>query len=262
VTTPDSLPPAKKPNGCLTLILVPYVLFMSMLLLGAICSSAAYVSPFILLPVLLLCFSVPFVMKKKLQIHWPKRYLVALTVTITVVVMVFLDTYSMSSPAYDAYRKKMDEQVETQHQEVNLHTEQTVEATVVNPVSTYRIGDSFKTGYTRYQVNGIQWKTRLGDAYFGKTADARYLLVNVQIKNEDRENRMIQNFTLVDEQGATYDETADRMYLGDKSLFLNTLNPGVQKRAVLVFDVPPDHHYQLVLSGGYWTDEDARVQLN
>ena len=36
----------------------------------------------------------------------------------------------------------------------------------------------------------------------------------------------------------------------------------VQKKVTLVFDIPPEHHYKLVVSGGYWSDQDALVKLN
>ena len=128
---------------------------------------------------------------------------------------------------------------------------------------TYKRHESFKVGYTRYEVKGIEWRQRLGNEYFGKTADSRYLLVSLLIKNEDKQNRSIPPFTLVDAEGNSYDEAAgDSMYLGDNAVIFDSLNPGVQKKAILVFDIPPKNQYDLVVSGGYWSGEEAHVKLN
>ncbi len=130
------------------------------------------------------------------------------------------------------------------------------------PVSTYKIGESFHAGYTQYLVKGIQWKNRIGNEYFGANADGRYLLVGVQVKNADREERMIPPFKLLDENGSEYEESSDKMYLGAEAPLLKSLNPGVQKKLTLLFDVPAEHHYTLQASGGYWSSDKATVKLN
>ena len=128
-------------------------------------------------------------------------------------------------------------------------------------ITSRKIGESFQVGYTRYKINRFQWKSRIGNAYFGQDANARYLLVYVQVKNEDTEQRMIPEFQLIDEEGSSYEESSDKMFL-DKNTFLENLNPGVQKNAVLLFDVPPNNHYHLLVSGGFWSADSALVKLN
>lgn len=128
--------------------------------------------------------------------------------------------------------------------------------------AVYTLGEPFKVGYTSYTVHGVTWKKRLGNAYFGEDADARYLLVDVTIKNEDKENRMIPPFTLQDGAGLSYDESHNSYLLGNKHLTLYSLNPGVQRRGTLVFDIPPENQYRLVVSGGVWSGEAAIVPLN
>ena len=131
------------------------------------------------------------------------------------------------------------------------------------PITTYQRHESFKVGTMKYKVQGIEWREGLGNEYVGKTADSRYLLVSLLIKNEDKDNRSIPPFTLVDTAGNSYDQAAgDSMYLGDYAVIFDNLNPGVQKKGILVFDVPPDNHYNLVVSGGYWSGEEAQVKLN
>lgn len=156
----------------------------------------------------------------------------------------------------------MDKSSPTANSASSLPPEITSEHQAPEKTAAYSLNESFKVGYTRYNVTGIQWKRRLGNAYFGKDADSRYLLVNITVKNEDKENRAIPPFTLEDENGATYDTLPDAMYLGDKAIIFDSLNPGVQKSATLVFDVPPENHYTLVVSGGFWSGEEARVTLN
>lgn len=144
-------------------------------------------------------------------------------------------------------------------------TEQAIESNKeeVIPSATYSIGDKVKVGLTEYTVNGIRWQKRIGNEYYGQDANARFLLLNVVVKNNDNNAQMVNEFQLADENGATYDpDNGAVMYIGDKSFLFENLNPGVSKSGIVVFDVPSDHKYKLKVFGGFMGADSEQISLN
>jgi hypothetical protein len=43
---------------------------------------------------------------------------------------------------------------------------------------------------------------------------------------------------------------------------LESLNPDVSKKGAIVFDVPMTHKYMLKVSGGYWSTDNALIELS
>src|SRR5690606_38998664 len=56
------------------------------------------------------------------------------------------------------------------------------EMAVVVPTS-YQIGETFTVGYLEYNVTGIRWTKTLSNGIVDDTANARFLVVNMEIKN-------------------------------------------------------------------------------
>lgn len=125
-------------------------------------------------------------------------------------------------------------------------------------VATYEMGHPFRVGYTSYQVHSIQWSDA---ALAGQAPNAAYLAVEVSVKNEDREARIVPPFKLIDEAGAEYDESSNKIFMQESINLLENLNPGVTKRGWLLFDTPQNHTYKLKASGGFWSKDAALVPL-
>jgi len=88
-----------------------------------------------------------------------------------------------------------------------------------------------------------------------------FLFVEVSVRNDDTKPRMIPPFRMVDENGAEH-ETSSKAWAVEGSIgVLDSLNPGVEKRGNIVFDVPQGHQYKLKVSGGYWSPEDALIEI-
>jgi Domain of unknown function (DUF4352) len=125
-------------------------------------------------------------------------------------------------------------------------------------------GDSVHVGYTTYAVWRSWWTHQLSDNEFlDQSPDGTYLFVELTIRNNDSQARMIPPLKLVDQNGAEY-ETSDHAWAVDGSIgALANLNPGISKQGFIVFDVPrKGQSYKLVLSGGYWSGETAMVELS
>jgi Domain of unknown function (DUF4352) len=126
----------------------------------------------------------------------------------------------------------------------------------------YTTGEPFRVGYTAYKVNDSWYTKRLsGNQFLNQPPDATYLFVDVSVLNTDKKQRMIPPFKLLDENNAEYG-TSDKAWMAEGSIgLLQNLNPGVGKRAYVIFDVPTRHTYRLRVSGGYWSADEALVEL-
>jgi len=128
---------------------------------------------------------------------------------------------------------------------------------------TYNQGDSFQVGYTSYNVIRSVWSLKLSDNQFmDDKPDAMFLFVELVVRNNDKKARSIPPFALVDENGAEYETSSKGWALDDVISSLDSLNPGVKKQGIVIFDVPQNHTYKLKLSGGYWSSKNAYVNLN
>lgn len=122
----------------------------------------------------------------------------------------------------------------------------------------YKEGETVHVGYTTYTVFQSEWPSLWSsDLQFNQRPNAMYLLVLMAVRNDDKKARMIPPFRLVDENGAEYEATG----IGSMGI-LESLNPSVSKQGLVVFDVPKVHKYRLKLSDGYWSAEDAYIQLS
>ncbi len=92
--------------------------------------------------------------------------------------------------------------------------------------------------------------------------DAKFLFVELTVRNDDKQARSIAPFKLIDENNAEYEASSKAWAVEGSIGVLTSLNPSVKKQGFIVFDVPTEHKYKLKLSGGYWSNENALVQLS
>jgi hypothetical protein len=127
----------------------------------------------------------------------------------------------------------------------------------------HKEGDTVHVGYTSYAVWRSWWSSRLSSNQFlNQRPNALYLFVDLTVRNNDQKARIVPPFSLVDENGAEYEASSRGWAIEGSIGMLESLNPSVGKQGFIVFDVPQDHSYRLKLSGGYWSLEDAYVQLS
>jgi hypothetical protein len=149
----------------------------------------------------------------------------------------------------------------------NPDTNQRVESTA-NPVNAveekiYKEGDTVSIGYTSYAVWESHWSTRLSDNQFlNEKPNAMFLFVELTVRNNDNKPRTIPPFKLIDENGAEYETSSNAWGVEGSIGILESLNPKVEKRGYIVFDIPTNHQYKLKVSGGYWSSEDTFIELS
>ncbi len=128
--------------------------------------------------------------------------------------------------------------------------------------ATHAIGESFSVGYWSYLCNGAYWTTLLGfDQYSIERPNGEFVVVDITVRDDDNSASTVPPFHLADTEGRIYDESSAGMLSQGFFSVLETLNPGISKRAHIAFDVPPDRQYVLVVSGGIESSEKAIVRL-
>ena len=129
-------------------------------------------------------------------------------------------------------------------------------------IKIYEEGETINIGYTSYAVRRSWWSSKLSDNQFlDKKPDAMFLFVEIAVRNDDKKARTIPPFKLLDDFQAEY-STYTRGWVVDGAIgILADLNPDVQKEGFIIFDVPRWRDYKLKVSGGFWSKEDALIQL-
>ncbi|MBT2756722.1 DUF4352 domain-containing protein [Mesobacillus foraminis] len=121
-----------------------------------------------------------------------------------------------------------------------------------------KIGDVVKAGDFEYVITAANEKQEIpGDGVFieSKTTSGKFVVIDYTVKNNDKEARMVDsNLFLLKSGKNEYDPMVDAdimMLLGDKNLFLEEVNPGLNRSGQLVFEVGADvKNYSLEVSSG------------
>jgi hypothetical protein len=153
---------------------------------------------------------------------------------------------------------------ETSQSETGITTESSVEH---SESTLAKIGDEISIENFSYRVNDVYFSRSLGNEFTTQTADGIYLIVDLSLKNMDKEEHTLDNslFKLTDETGTEYESSNDGNTAlemsGQPTLFLKQCNPKIQKQGFLCFEVPNEGVYNLHLSGGFWSGKTAVVKL-
>jgi len=176
---------------------------------------------------------------------------------IIIVLVIFIGTSNQENA-----EKKIIEQ--TEHVEVQKHSEQKEETAV------YKIGDTVSVGNFEYTVLEVSDSNVLGtNPYLKKETENNYVKVKLSVKNIGNEAKYIDNrmFELSDKKGSKYsaDSTLD-MYANEsgENFFFEEINPGITKSAYVVFETPSANsevHYELKVNGGIVSGKSAIILL-
>ncbi|MED0676946.1 DUF4352 domain-containing protein [Aneurinibacillus thermoaerophilus] len=135
------------------------------------------------------------------------------------------------------------------------------------PAKTYKVGEAVPVENFIYTVSKISNKKQIGNEFLNKKTENTFLVIDVAIKNGDKEARMMDTslFKLKDANGTEYDPDAEAdMYVnGDNPFFLSNVNPGLTKKGKIVFELPTDAKgLQLEVNSGVGTAAGKTELIN
>lgn len=133
-------------------------------------------------------------------------------------------------------------------------------------VPMYKPGTVGKISVT---LNSVNEQPTVGTTYLNQKANGIYWVLNITIKNNDSQPRMINEsmFKIVENGGNSYqpDTTADVYANQSNDMILQQLNPGVSETGNIVFDMPKElsdaemGNYALVVSSGLFTQTEFEL---
>jgi hypothetical protein len=128
-------------------------------------------------------------------------------------------------------------------------------------VAVHRIADVFIVGAWEYSVSAVAWQDLYKPA-IDKTVwpspGHKFLVIRLTICNIGQEAALPPPPRLLGHDGVQFDV---RFTTGDGPAVDDPLAPDRHYKRQIVFDVPPDKSYKLVLSGGWLSDRQAIVEM-
>lgn len=129
-----------------------------------------------------------------------------------------------------------------------------------NGISAYSLNEEITIGDFKYTLHGVKSKTQVGESIMGvEEADGIFLIADVTVENIGNEPEYFQdNIFIVDSQGREFEEDIDaKMYYGYDNLFsgMDKLQPGLPKRAEIIFDVPKDTEGKIGIKKSMWSSD-------
>jgi Domain of unknown function (DUF4352) len=108
---------------------------------------------------------------------------------------------------------------------------------------TAGIGTPVRDGKFEFTVTAVTYAHKVGDQFLGKTAQGRYALLHVTVKNIGTEAQTLSDSSqhVYDASGRKYSaDTEADLYTNSNStsVFLNDINPGNTVSGVIAFDMP------------------------
>ncbi|MCK9457217.1 MAG: DUF4352 domain-containing protein [Candidatus Riflebacteria bacterium] len=125
-----------------------------------------------------------------------------------------------------------------------------------------KVGETVTIGYFSYCVWRSWWDNKTSNNQFiNQKPNASFLFIELTVRNNDKKARTIPPFKLIDENNNEYDYSSKSFGVKNAFRSLEDLNPSVHKQGVILFDVPKGRNYKLKVSGGFWSKEDAIIEI-
>ncbi|MFC1744836.1 DUF4352 domain-containing protein [Candidatus Riflebacteria bacterium] len=124
----------------------------------------------------------------------------------------------------------------------------------------YSQNEQVNVGYTSYKIWRV-WRASSLSGLGELKPNISFLVIDITVRNNDKKERTVPPFHLIDENGAQYGVSNETTFVEESFGVLTSLNPGVSKKGWVIFDVPRKK-YKLKLSGGYWSGADAFIKLD
>lgn len=109
--------------------------------------------------------------------------------------------------------------------------------------TTAGLGTPVRDGKFEFTVTKVSYAHRVGNQYLGKTAQGRFTILHVTVKNIGNESQTLDDSSqyVFDAHGRKFDADSEAdIYVngGSDSVFFNDINPGNTVRGKIAFDLP------------------------
>ncbi len=121
----------------------------------------------------------------------------------------------------------------------------------------FTVGEEVKVGKISYTVKAVEETNKITNILGDKTTEGKYAIVELSIKNYDKEARMADSnmFKIKTADGTEYSADPELdMYVNEGGIgfFLEDINPNLSKTGKVVFELPTEAtEYNLEVSSGF-----------
>jgi hypothetical protein len=130
------------------------------------------------------------------------------------------------------------------------------------PPRVFKTGEIAIAGGIGYKVADSLWSNSISsNALMNTPPRSAYLMVFIAIINGNKEPYLLPPLKLLDENGTEYARSHNDLMEKNSLKPVENLNPEVGVVGSIVFDVPKNHQYRLVVSGGMLSPERAYISL-
>lgn len=105
-----------------------------------------------------------------------------------------------------------------------------------------QVGDKLTLKGTSYRVTDVRTAERVGDHYTGVTANGKFIVVDLQLTNEEDEPATIleDNIRVIGGNGSSYSTSDEALFaFPEQTFLLEEIQPEVTESGKLVYDLPP-----------------------
>lgn len=176
-----------------------------------------------------------------------------------------VNLYSEGNAKYPNWMLNWKDEQEKEYAKYNTETSMYSERNVEN----FKIGDEVHVGNFVYLVRKIEFTKTVENTFTEQKADGIYLIVYLAVLNKSRESRTLSNsmFKVFDSDGYEYETSQNAITIlvlndQDKVFLFKDIPPKIPKEIIMPFEVPNSNDiYTLQVSGGFWTGETAKIDL-
>lgn len=108
--------------------------------------------------------------------------------------------------------------------------------------ATAQVGDKLSLKGTTYEVTRVETASEIGDSITQEKANGEFVLIEVELTNEETEPSTIlsENLVLIGGNDSRYTTSDDALFAVDDALFFDEIQPGNTEAGTLVYDLPPN----------------------
>ncbi|EZH64497.1 hypothetical protein DH09_21505 [Bacillaceae bacterium JMAK1] len=163
------------------------------------------------------------------------------------------------------------EEVDNKDTEIDAAEESTTNEAIqeeeIEVEETVGVGETLELGDAHFTVHNVETGvTEVGNEFLNETTSGQFVLLDLTFQNEGNDSVTTDTsfFKLVSDE-RTYDaDSMASMYANDEgsSFFLESVNPGMDRRGIVVFETPADaDDFILEVQTGFWGTEKGQITL-
>lgn len=196
------------------------------------------------------------------QLRFERRPGRQLTLALLVVVACVTYSCSHAEPASNALPKAVVTPNSAPPAQLSPGNATTATTEPSPPRKIFKSGEVVPAGYLGYRVNGCWFSEHVfGNAADKQTPKGDYLYIDLNIVNTDRKERGVGPFKLIDEQGKEYKPSERASKVPQSADQIGKLGSGQSKQALVIFEAPRKHQYQLAVQG-FSPAEVIKIELS